>query len=75
MILLASQDYKIFHLKFNLYSGFGINRIDKPKEMIFEVMKEINKKRAPIGTKIGDAVISNVLGLSVDVISTSNHGM
>ena len=46
-----------------------------PKEKIFEVMREINKKRAPNGTKIGDVVISNVLGLSVDVISTSNHGM
>ena len=46
-----------------------------PKEMIFEVMEKINETKAPPGTKIGDVVISNVLGISVDVIATSNHGM
>ena len=46
-----------------------------PKEMIFEVMEKINKAIAPKGAKIGDVIISDVLGLSVDIIATSNHGM
>ena len=46
-----------------------------PKEMIFEVMQKINETKAPSGAKIGDVVISDVLGLSVDIIATSNHGM
>ncbi len=45
---------------------------DIPKDRIFDVMKEINA--ACVSEKIGrgDVIISNVLGLGVDVISTSN---
>ena len=43
-----------------------------PKEMIFDVMKEISKVQViePLGT--GDIVIENVLGLGVDVVITSD---
>ncbi len=43
-----------------------------PKEMIFEVMREINKTRAAADTKIGDTVIENILSLGVDIVATSN---
>ncbi len=46
-----------------------------PKEKVFEVMDKINSARARVGTRIGDSVISDVLGLGVDVIATSNHGV
>ena len=45
---------------------------DIPKEMIFEVMKEINGVVVTQRIDRGDAVIKNVLGLGVDVISTSD---
>ncbi len=45
---------------------------DIPKEKIFDVMNEINAVvlTKPIGR--GDVIIENVLGLGVDVISTSD---
>ncbi len=45
---------------------------DIPKDKIFEVMREING--VTVGNKIGsgDVIIENVLGLGVDVISTSD---
>ncbi len=43
-----------------------------PKELVFEVMKEINGVRAASGLKIGDVVIKNVAGTDADVIATSN---
>lgn len=45
---------------------------DIPKEKIFDVMREINA--VTLGERIGrgDVVIENVLGLGVDVISTSD---
>ncbi len=43
-----------------------------PKELVFEVMKEINAKRAPARTKIGDVIIENVSGTGVDVVATAN---
>ena len=43
-----------------------------PKEMVFEVMKAINRTVAKSDTKIGDVVIKNVCGLGADVIATSN---
>lgn len=45
---------------------------DIPKDKIFDVMKEINKVVVNKRLGIGDVVIANVLGLSVDVIITSN---
>lgn len=45
---------------------------DIPKDRIFEVMREINSVTLYKRISGGDAVIENVLGLGVDVISTSN---
>lgn len=45
---------------------------DIPKDRIFEVMREINSVTLDKRISGGDAVIENVLGLGVDVISTSN---
>lgn len=45
---------------------------DIPKDKIFEVMREINSVTLDKRISGGDAVIENVLGLGVDVISTSN---
>jgi len=42
-----------------------------PKSRIDDVLKEINKVKV-INTKIGDVVISNVLGLGVDIIVTGD---
>ena len=43
-----------------------------PKERVFDVMREINTVTATCGTRIGDVIIENVLGLGVDVIATAN---
>ena len=43
-----------------------------PKDMVFEVMKEINNAFAPCGVKIGDVIIKNVLGTGADIIATCN---
>lgn len=45
---------------------------DIPKEMIFDVMGEINSVTLTERIGRGDVVIKNVLGLGVDVISTSD---
>ena len=45
---------------------------DIPKDKIFDVMREINSVTLDKRIACGDAVIENVLGLGVDVISTSN---
>ena len=41
-----------------------------PKAKIFDCMKEIGKIKVKAPVKIGDVVIENMLGLSVDVIAT-----
>ncbi len=43
-----------------------------PKELIFEVMSEINRAKAPLGTRIGDVVIKNVAGTGTDVVATAD---
>ena len=43
-----------------------------PKELVFDVMREINAVRYDGELKIGDVVIKNVCGLDVDVIATAN---
>ena len=43
-----------------------------PKELVFEVMKEINSVTAKVGTKIGDVIIENVCGSGVNVVATAN---
>ena len=45
---------------------------DIPKDRIFDVTREINSVTLDKLISGGDAVIENVLGLGVDVISTSN---
>jgi len=49
-------------------------RVNKeiPKEMIFEVMKEINKVTLDKRISSGEVIIKNVCGLDVDVIATSS---
>ena len=43
-----------------------------PKELIFEVMKEINRVRPEGEVKIGDVIIANVLDTGADVVATSS---
>ena len=43
-----------------------------PKAMVFEVMKAINSVNAECDLKIGDVIISDVLGTGADVVATSN---
>lgn len=43
-----------------------------PKALVFDVMKEINSVVAPASVKIGDVVITDVLGTGADVVITSN---
>lgn len=45
---------------------------DIPKDKIFDVMKEINKVVVDKPLTRGDVIIKDVLGLGVDVISTSD---
>ena len=45
---------------------------DIPKEKIFDVMKEINAVTLSERVGRGDVIIENVLGLGVNVISTSS---
>ncbi len=45
---------------------------DIPKDKIFDVMKEINSVTVTEKIGRGDIIIENVLGLGVDVISTSD---
>ncbi len=45
---------------------------DIPKDRIFDVMREINAVLLDKRIDRGDTVIENVLGLGVDVISTSD---
>ena len=43
-----------------------------PKELIFDLMKEINSTVVPLPAHIGDVVIANVLGTGADVVVTAN---
>ena len=43
-----------------------------PKELMGEVMLQINSCLAPSGLRIGDIVIKNVAGTEADIIATSN---
>ncbi len=43
-----------------------------PKELMFDLMTEINKATVSLPARIGDVVIANVLGTGVDVIVTAN---
>ena len=44
-----------------------------PKELVFDVMKEINQVVVSSDVKIGDAVIRCVCGTDADVVITSNR--
>lgn len=43
-----------------------------PKSMVFDVMREINSVSADNSVRIGDVIISNVLGTGADIVVTSN---
>ncbi len=43
-----------------------------PKELMFDLMKEINGAVVPLPAHIGDVVIANVLGTGADVVVTAN---
>ena len=43
-----------------------------PKELMFDCMKEINRATVKLPAKIGDVVITNLLGTGADVIVTAN---
>lgn len=43
-----------------------------PKDKMFDVMKEISKIKVNAPKKVGDVIISNVLNLGVDIISSRN---
>jgi len=43
-----------------------------PKDRIFDVMSEINRRTLSAPVKIGDVVIQNILGLDSNVIVTKN---
>lgn len=43
-----------------------------PKELMSEVMREVNSSLAPEGVKIGDTVMERVAGTEADIIATSN---
>ena len=43
-----------------------------PRELVFDCMKAINGAKAPIGTRIGDVLIANVLGTDANVVATQN---
>lgn len=45
---------------------------DIPKDRIFDVMEEINKAVVDKPLRRGEVIIPNVLGLGVDIISTSD---
>lgn len=46
-----------------------------PKELVFEVMNEINRTLAPSNIKIGQVVIENVKNTGVNVVATANAGV
>lgn len=43
-----------------------------PKDMIFDVMNEINKIQIDAPTTIGEILIENILGLNVNIVVTKN---
>ncbi|MBQ7386612.1 MAG: DUF1667 domain-containing protein [Clostridia bacterium] len=43
-----------------------------PKELVFDVMREINSVRYDGSLTVGDVVIKGVCGLDVDVVATAN---
>ena len=44
-----------------------------PKDMMFEVMAEINKMVADDEISIGDVIIENVCNTGANVVATANH--
>ena len=43
-----------------------------PKELIFDIMEEINKVKVKAPIKIGDVIIENVLGTGINIVATKN---
>lgn len=44
------------------------------KELIFEVMKEVNKVKVTAPIKLGDIIIENILGTDVNIVATRSMG-
>ncbi|MDD3766935.1 MAG: DUF1667 domain-containing protein [Eubacteriales bacterium] len=51
-------------------------RTDKPipKNLIFECMKEINRKTVSLPIKIGDVIIENIAKTGANIIASKNMG-
>lgn len=45
-----------------------------PKELIFDVMKEINQHKVKAPIKVGDILIEDVLGTGANIVATRNIG-
>ena len=43
-----------------------------PRELVFDCMKQINAKKIPDDTVIGDILIENVCGTDANVVATQN---
>ena len=43
-----------------------------PKEMLFEIMKEVNSARPQEPVSFGDVIINNVCGTGADIVVTSD---
>lgn len=43
-----------------------------PRELVFDCMKQINAKKIPVNTVIGDILIENVCGTDANVVATQN---
>ena len=43
-----------------------------PKELLFDIMKEVNRARPSEPVSFGDAIIKNVCGTAADIIVTSD---
>lgn len=41
-----------------------------PKEMIFDIMKELNKVKIKSPINVGDIIINNVLGTGVNIVAS-----
>lgn len=44
-----------------------------PKDMIFQVIKEIKNKKITYAVNVGDVIIKNVLDTGIDIVATSSN--
>ena len=43
-----------------------------PKELMFDIMKEINSVTAPDTLRVGEVIIPNILNTGADIVATAN---